>query len=74
MTTYKFQVFAENGVSDLVGEKSQYTEITVSTEATVVSTVINVKGRQIFSLFGGCKEGRYGQKAVIGSSIIGRFA
>lgn len=35
-------MFAENGVSDLVGEQSKYAEITVSTEASVASTVANV--------------------------------
>lgn len=46
MTSYKFQIFAENGVSDLIGEKSKFTEITVSTEASTVSIVNNVKGIQ----------------------------
>lgn len=44
VTTYRFQVFAENGVSDVVGESSKYAEITVSTEASVTSVVTNVKG------------------------------
>ncbi|KAL0277038.1 UNVERIFIED_CONTAM: hypothetical protein PYX00_004461 [Menopon gallinae] len=43
VTTYRFQVFAENGVSDLIGEQSKYTEITVSTKASVVSVVSNVR-------------------------------
>lgn len=42
MTTYRFQVFAENGVSSLVG-KSEYVDITVTTEASVPSLVSNVR-------------------------------
>ncbi|EEB19450.1 Ephrin type-B receptor 2 precursor, putative [Pediculus humanus corporis] len=49
VTTYKFQVYAENGVSDLVGEKSQFTEIIVSTEASVVYNVANLKVNSVKS-------------------------
>ncbi|KAJ8679399.1 hypothetical protein QAD02_015186 [Eretmocerus hayati] len=42
VTTYRFQVFAENGVSPLVG-KSEYVDITVTTEASVPSLVNNVR-------------------------------
>ncbi|XP_039306877.1 ephrin type-A receptor 4 isoform X16 [Solenopsis invicta] len=42
VTTYRFQVFAENGVSSLVG-KSEYVDITVTTEASVPSLVSNVR-------------------------------
>lgn len=42
MTTYRFQVFAENGVSPLAG-KSEYVDITVTTEASVPSLVSNVR-------------------------------
>lgn len=41
VTTYRFQVFAENGVS-LPG-KSEYVDITVTTEASVPSLVSNVR-------------------------------
>jgi Eph receptor B1 len=42
VTTYRFQVFAENGVSPLVG-RSEYVDITVTTEASVPSLVSNVR-------------------------------
>ncbi|XP_014212673.2 ephrin type-B receptor 2-like [Copidosoma floridanum] len=42
VTTYRFQVFAENGVSHLAG-KSEYVDITVTTEASVPSLVSNVR-------------------------------
>lgn len=42
VTTYRFQVFAENGVSALAG-KSEYVDITVTTEASVPSLVSNVR-------------------------------
>ncbi|XP_043470150.1 ephrin type-A receptor 4-A isoform X4 [Leptopilina heterotoma] len=42
VTTYRFQVFAENGVSQLVG-KSEYVDITVTTEASVPNLVSNVR-------------------------------
>ena len=42
MTTYRFQVFAENGVSPLAG-RSEYVDITVTTEASVPSLVSNVR-------------------------------
>lgn len=42
VTTYRFQVFAENGVSSLAGH-SEYVDITVTTEASVPSLVSNVR-------------------------------
>ncbi|XP_042869303.1 ephrin type-B receptor 1-like isoform X4 [Penaeus japonicus] len=41
VTTYRFQVFAENGVSDQ-GRDPQYVDITVTTEASVPAMVSNV--------------------------------
>ncbi|XP_046623821.1 eph receptor tyrosine kinase isoform X10 [Neodiprion pinetum] len=42
VTTYRFQVFAENGVSPLAGTPD-YVDITVTTEASVPSLVSNVR-------------------------------
>lgn len=42
MTTYRFQVFAQNGVS-LLTQKKEYVDITVTTEASVPSLVSNVR-------------------------------
>ncbi|XP_067213730.1 ephrin type-A receptor 4-A isoform X11 [Linepithema humile] len=42
VTTYRFQVFAENGVTPLSG-KAEYVDITVTTEASVPSLVSNVR-------------------------------
>ncbi|XP_044591134.1 ephrin type-B receptor 1-B isoform X4 [Cotesia glomerata] len=42
VTTYRFQVFAENGVSPMAG-RSEYVDITVTTEASVPSLVSNVR-------------------------------
>lgn len=42
VTTYRFQVFAENGASPLAGQK-EYVDITVTTEASVPSLVSNVR-------------------------------
>lgn len=42
VTTYRFQVFAENGVSALAA-KSEYVDITVTTDASVPSLVSNVR-------------------------------
>lgn len=42
MTTYRFQVFAENGVSLLAGNP-EYVDITVTTEASVPNLVSNVR-------------------------------
>ncbi|XP_015609289.1 ephrin type-B receptor 1 isoform X3 [Cephus cinctus] len=42
VTTYRFQVFAENGVSSLAA-RSEYVDITVTTEASVPSLVSNVR-------------------------------
>src|SRR5687767_6725873 len=52
VTTYRFQVFAENGVSDQT-DNSEYIDITVTTEASVPSTgvsrvyVKNVKSTEV---------------------------
>lgn len=44
VTTYRFQVFAENGVSHLqMKSTSEFVDITVTTEASVTSTVMNIK-------------------------------
>lgn len=48
VTTYRFQVFAENGVSSLAG-RSEYIDITVTTDATVPSLVSNVRINNIKS-------------------------
>ena len=42
VTTYRFQVFAENGITDLAGE-SDYVDITVTTEASVPSSITKVR-------------------------------
>ncbi|XP_050466576.1 ephrin type-A receptor 4-B isoform X5 [Cataglyphis hispanica] len=42
VTTYRFQVFAQNGVS-LLTQKKEYVDITVTTEASVPSLVSNVR-------------------------------
>ncbi|XP_048511439.1 ephrin type-A receptor 4 isoform X14 [Athalia rosae] len=42
VTTYRFQVFAENGVSPLAGTP-EFVDITVTTEASVPSLVSNVR-------------------------------
>jgi len=42
VTQYRFKVFAENGVTKLVGE-SDFVDITVTTEASVTSSVTNVR-------------------------------
>lgn len=44
VTTYRFQVFADNGVSDLAPtSEHQFIDIAVTTEATVPSSVSNVR-------------------------------
>lgn len=44
VTTYRIQVFAENGVSHLqIKSTPEYADITVTTEASVTSTVINIR-------------------------------
>lgn len=42
VTTYRFQVFAENGVSHFKGN-SEYADIVVTTEASVASSIPNVR-------------------------------
>ncbi|GJQ73117.1 hypothetical protein Trydic_g14808, partial [Trypoxylus dichotomus] len=44
VTTYRFQVFAENGVSQLSTKIApEYADITVTTEASIVSSITNVR-------------------------------
>lgn len=44
VTTYRFQVFAENGVSHLsMKAHPEYADITVTTEASVASSITNVR-------------------------------
>nr|CAD7258156.1 unnamed protein product [Timema shepardi] len=48
VTTYRFKVFAENGITERAGE-SEYVDITVTTEASVPSSVTNVRVTDIKS-------------------------
>jgi len=41
VTTYRFQVFSANGVSDMTNEPGEYVDITVTTEASVMSATVN---------------------------------
>lgn len=41
MTTYRFQVFSANGVSDMTNEAGDFVDITVTTEASVMSASVN---------------------------------
>ncbi|KAI4454873.1 eph receptor a5 [Holotrichia oblita] len=44
VTTYRFQVFAENGVSHLSTKTNpEYADLTVTTEASIVSSITNVR-------------------------------
>lgn len=43
VTEYKFQIFAENGVTELTGESPKKVEITAVTEASVVSVVTKLR-------------------------------
>jgi Eph receptor B1 len=43
VTTYRFEVFAENGVTAQVNGEKDYADITVTTEASVPSSVANVR-------------------------------
>lgn len=44
VTTYRFQVFAENGVSHLQKKSTpEYADITVTTEASVTRIVTNIR-------------------------------
>lgn len=40
VTTYRFQVFSVNGVSDVTGEAGDFVDITVTTEASVMSASV----------------------------------
>lgn len=41
VTTYRFQVFSANGVSDMTNEAGGFVDITVTTEASVMSASVN---------------------------------
>lgn len=43
VTTYRFQVFAENGVSHMSSKPAEYADIQVTTEAAVPSSITNVR-------------------------------
>lgn len=44
VTAYRFQVFAENGVSHLSTRTNpEYADLTVTTEASIVSSITNVR-------------------------------
>lgn len=44
VTTYRFQIFAENGVSHMqMQPKSDYADIVVTTEASVASSITNIR-------------------------------
>lgn len=43
VTTYRFQIFAENGVSELSSKTPEYTDIIVTTEASVISSITNIR-------------------------------
>ncbi|XP_056640262.1 ephrin type-B receptor 1-B isoform X5 [Diorhabda sublineata] len=44
VTTYRFQIFAENGVSHMaVRESPEYADIVVTTEASVASSITNIR-------------------------------
>lgn len=43
VTTYRFQIFAENGVSYLQRHLSEYADIVVTTEASVASSITNIR-------------------------------
>nr|XP_022907216.1 ephrin type-B receptor 1-B-like isoform X7 [Onthophagus taurus] len=43
VTTYRFQVFAENGVSHMTKKQPEFADITVTTEASVVSSITKVR-------------------------------
>lgn len=43
VTTYRFQIFAENGVSHMSSKPAEYADIQVTTEAAVPSSITNVR-------------------------------
>lgn len=50
VTTYRFQVFAENGVSHMrTKSQPEYTDVTVTTEALVASSITNVRVLSVMS-------------------------
>ncbi|XP_044261180.1 ephrin type-B receptor 1-B isoform X3 [Tribolium madens] len=49
VTTYRFQIFAENGVSFMRTEAPEYADVTVTTEALVASSITNVRVSSVMS-------------------------
>lgn len=49
VTTYRFQIFAENGVSFMRTEPPEYADVTVTTEALVASSITNVRVTSVIS-------------------------
>jgi Eph receptor B1 len=50
VTTYRFQIFAENGVSFMRSKQSpEYADVTVTTEALVASSITNVRVTSVMS-------------------------
>lgn len=49
MTTYRFQVFSENGVSHLTSKPAEYADVVVTTEVAVASSITNVRVTSIKS-------------------------
>lgn len=43
VTTYKFQVFSENGVSKISNRDSEFVEVTITTETSVTSSISKVR-------------------------------
>ncbi|XP_050316258.1 ephrin type-B receptor 2 isoform X3 [Anthonomus grandis grandis] len=43
VTTYRFQIFAENGVSHLTMNNPEYADVVVTTEASVASSITNIR-------------------------------
>lgn len=43
VTTYRFQVFAENGVTKISGHEPEFVDLSVTTEASVISAVNKVR-------------------------------
>ncbi|XP_063925314.1 ephrin type-B receptor 1-B isoform X3 [Zophobas morio] len=50
VTTYRFQIFAENGVSFMrTNQQPEYADVTVTTEALVASSITNVRVTSVMS-------------------------
>ncbi|CAH1992586.1 unnamed protein product [Acanthoscelides obtectus] len=43
VTTYRFQIFAENGVSHMAMRPAEFADIVVTTEASVASSITNIR-------------------------------